>query len=144
MKIIFFFLERKKKKKPQQLFTGTPFYFKITHCNERDGLNLPWMFAYHTKCPTSTQNWKLLSLFSNSPHQISNISRNIPAYQMDSGPAWWKSCRQKKKEGEMKWQLIAVSCLSLREKHTGRVGAHPDTLTRALLPRDWWAPGHLA
>lgn len=33
----------------------------------------------------------------------------------------------KKKEGEMKWQLIAVSCLSLRERHTGRVGAHPDT-----------------
>lgn len=28
---------------------------------------------------------------------------------------------------QMKWQLIAVSCLSLREKHTGRVGAHPDT-----------------
>lgn len=27
----------------------------------------------------------------------------------------------------MKWQLIAVSCLSLREKHTGRVGAHSDT-----------------
>lgn len=35
--------------------------------------------------------------------------------------------KKKKKEWEMKWQLIAVSCLSLREKHTGRVGAHPDT-----------------
>ena len=34
---------------------------------------------------------------------------------------------QTKTEGEMKRQLIAVSCLSLREKHTGRVGAHPDT-----------------
>lgn len=36
------------------------------------------------------------------------------------------------KEGEMKWQLIAVSCPSFREKHTGRVGEHPDTGIIAL------------
>lgn len=41
---------------------------------------------------------------------------------MDWCPAWW---RDAEKEGEMKWQLIAIGCLSLREK-AGRVGAHPD------------------
>lgn len=39
----------------------------------------------------------------------------------------WNLQIKKKKEGEMKWQFVAVSCLSPREKRTGRVGAHPDT-----------------
>lgn len=38
-----------------------------------------------------------------------------------------KPSDQEKKEGEMKWQFVGVSCLSPREKRTGRVGAHPDT-----------------